>query len=96
MVVSLNEKIADDGIKAVDIVAVDITLYDKDGNEIQPKGELSVTFGNISASENAETAAVFHVDTDSNAAEKVAEVSTEASAAGIRWRRMRERMLLRM
>ncbi len=79
---AVNEKLAEEGMKAVDIVAVDITLYDKDGNEIQPKGELSVTFGNISASENAETAAVFHVDTDSNAAEKVAEVSTEASAAG--------------
>lgn len=79
---AVSEKLAQEGRTLLDVVAIDITLYDKDGKEIQPKGKLEVTFGNVSASEGAEQAAVFHVDQNNSSAEKITEVSADADQAG--------------
>ena len=75
-----EEQSAAEGKEIVDLVAIDVTLYDKDGNEIQPQGGVSVTFSNIKSSEASESISVYHMDGQD--AEKVAEVSAETDTVG--------------
>ena len=42
----LSEKAAEEGLELVDYLSYDITLYDADGNEIQPNGEVEVMIYN--------------------------------------------------
>ena len=43
-------------------IAVDITLRDADGNEIQPNGEVTVSFAGLEAADEEAEVAVFHVE----------------------------------
>ncbi|MBM6809094.1 InlB B-repeat-containing protein, partial [Faecalicoccus pleomorphus] len=56
--------------------AYDITILDKDGNEIQPEKDVQVSITGVSVS--GEEKAVFHID-DSNKVEKVSDTSVGAT-----------------
>ena len=59
--------------KLVDLVAYDITLYDRYGNEVQPDASVQVTLLGADV-ENGEETAVYHID-ESGETEKIAEVT---------------------
>ena len=80
VVAAVEDQVAAEGKEIVDVVAVDITFYDKDGKEIQPAADVAVSFGNVPVSEAAEEAAVYHIDDAANA-EVVAEVAPEDTEA---------------
>ena len=80
VIAAVEDQVAAEGKEIVDVVAVDITFYDKDGNEIQPAVNVEVSFGNVPVSEEAEEAAIYHIDEASNA-EVVAEVAPEDAEA---------------
>ena len=65
---SVTEVVGED---AGNIVAVDITFYDADGNEIEPLQEVHVAFGNILL---GSACSIVHIDSDGQA-EKLAGVS---------------------
>ena len=44
-----------------DYKAIDITLYDEDGNEVKPEGEVSVTVEGVSTDEDYDEVAIFHL-----------------------------------
>ncbi|HIQ95509.1 MAG TPA: InlB B-repeat-containing protein, partial [Candidatus Limivivens merdigallinarum] len=73
VIAAVEDQIAADGKEIVDVVAVDITFYDKEGKEIQPEADVEVTFGNAALSAEAEEAVIYHIDETANA-----EVITEA------------------
>lgn len=50
--------------------AIDVTLTDKDGNEIQPNEKVVVTFGNTGV--QGEQINVYHMDNEASAPEKIA------------------------
>lgn len=82
---TLNSECSDDTKTREVIAAVDITVYDADGNEIQPdtsKGGVSVSFAPVSDSVscNEDTSyEVYHVSDDLSEAEIVSSVSTESA-----------------
>lgn len=80
VIAAVEDQVAAEGKEIVDVVAVDITFYDKDGNEIQPAVNVEVSFENVPVSEEAEEAAIYHIDEASNA-EVVAEVAPEDAEA---------------
>ena len=59
--------------EVVNTTAIDVTLQDQDGNEVQPvEGrDVIVTFSGISASDEATSMAVYHVDDAVSLADKV-------------------------
>ena len=68
------DAVVEDGKEIKDIIAIDVTLYDKDGIEtVQPAPgkEVSVRFSNISVSGEAESMAVYYVNDDRTLAEDV-------------------------
>ena len=60
MMEAADEKLNSEEKKAVDIFAADITLYDADGNEIQPDGSVKVSFEGTDLDEDEST--VFHME----------------------------------
>ena len=79
----LSEKAADEGRALKDFIAYDITLYDAEGNEIQPDGEVSVTIDSPDFNDTAEGEflQMYHAeDSDSIAdMEKIAEGENTAT-----------------
>ncbi|WP_101721176.1 MBG domain-containing protein [Eggerthella timonensis] len=71
-----EQKATEEGRELVNYVAFDVTLYDAEGNEIQPNGPVSIAVG--SSSLNANDTALYHADENIADVEKVAE-GTEAS-----------------
>ena len=49
-----------------DYKAIDITLYDEDGNEVKPEGEVSVTVEGVSTDEYYDEVAIFHLQEQQN------------------------------
>ncbi len=74
------DTVADDFVEVTDVLAVDITFYDADGNEIEPLLPISVVMS-IAEIEAEEEATVLHVD-DEGATEIVEQV--EATSTGNR------------
>lgn len=62
-----------------EIKAFDITIFDKDGNEIQPDGSVQVTFSGTGVKGDATE--VYHVDDAKKKAEKVSDASTDKDVA---------------
>lgn len=77
------EETLEEGEEITDIKAVDITLYDKDGNEIQPENGVSVTFAGVSASAEADSTAVYHVDDAGASADEMKEVGSVCSSIAV-------------
>lgn len=50
-----------DGQEIVDYKAIDITLYDEEGNEVEPEGDVSVAINGISTDEEYDEVAIFHL-----------------------------------
>ena len=73
------DRMLGDDTQIVDIVAYDITIYDKDGHEIQPGASVSVTITGAQV-DSGEGTQVYHVE-DSGAIEKVAETDDAAQIA---------------
>ena len=73
------ENVLDATQELVDFVVYDITIYDGDGNEIQPDGRVSVsiTGANIQSGDNA---SVFHLE-DNGQAQKVTDISDPQNAS---------------
>lgn len=63
----------------VDLIAYDITIYDKDGNEIVPDETIQVSIVGASL-ENGDAASVYHIE-DSGVAKKVTDVEDSAQAS---------------
>lgn len=63
----------DEDKEIVDTTAIDVTLQDQDGNEVQPAEgrNVVVEFSGISTSGEADSMAVYHVDDAGESAEKV-------------------------
>lgn len=59
-----------DGKEVSSLKAIDVTLTDKDGNEIQPNEKVVVTFGNTGV--QGEQINVYHMDSEASAPEKIA------------------------
>ncbi len=71
MVTSAIEQSANaDGKEVSSLKAIDVTLTDKDGNEIQPNEKVVVTFGNTGV--QGEQINVYHMDNEASAPEKIA------------------------
>ena len=73
------EEALKDSAELVDLVAYDITIYDKDGNEIVPDETVEVSITGASL-ENGEAASVYHIE-DSGAAKKVTDLEDSAQAS---------------
>lgn len=67
----------DEKKEIAEIKAFDITILDKDGNEIQPDGTVTVSFSNVDV--QGEELEVYHLDDSNKAAEQVGQ--TESSDA---------------
>ena len=76
---SAVENALEDDAKLVDLIAYDITIYDKDGKEIVPDETVEVSIVGASL-ENGETASVYQIE-DSGAAKKVTDVEDSAQAS---------------
>lgn len=59
-----------DGKEVSSLKAIDVTLTDKDDNEIQPNEKVVVTFGNTGV--QGEQINVYHMDSEASAPEKIA------------------------
>lgn len=59
-----NEKLNSQNLAAVDIFAADVKLFDADGNEIQPKGSVKVTFEGTEL--DSSESVVYHMDDESS------------------------------
>lgn len=59
-----------EGKEVSSLRAIDVTLTDKDGNEIQPNEKVVVTFGNTGV--QGEQINVYHMDSEASAPEKIA------------------------
>lgn len=59
-----DEQLMKKDLAAVDIFAADITLYDADGNEIQPDGSVKVTFEGTGI--DSASSVVYHMSEDGN------------------------------
>lgn len=59
-----------EGKEVSSLRAIDVTLIDKDGNEIQPNEKVVVTFGNTGV--QGEQINVYHMDSEASAPEKIA------------------------
>ena len=59
-----------EGKEVSSLMAIDVTLTDKDGNEIQPNEKVVVTFGNTGV--QGEQINVYHMDNEASAPEKIA------------------------
>ena len=59
-----------DGKTIVDYKAIDITLYNEDGEEVQPKGEVSVAINGVSTDEDYDEVAIFHLQEPENVQEQ--------------------------
>ncbi|WP_372999536.1 InlB B-repeat-containing protein, partial [Lutispora sp.] len=53
-----------EGVELEEYLAFDITLQDKEGNEIQPNGEVTVSFSGIEFSNETDEVMVYHVEPD--------------------------------
>ena len=73
---SAVEKALDDNTELVDLIAYDITIYDKDGEEIIPDNDVEVTIIGASLDEGQGTA-VYHIE-ESGEAEKVTDIQDPA------------------
>ena len=50
-----------EGQEIVDYKAIDITLYDEEGNEVEPEGDVSVAINGIGTDEDYDEVAIFHL-----------------------------------
>lgn len=73
---NVADTVADDFVEVMDVLAVDITFYDADGNEIEPLLPVNVVMS-VAGIDDGEMATVVHVD-DGGAAEIVDQVETTA------------------
>ena len=71
-----------EGREVAEIVVYDVVIHAADGTEIQPNGEVMVTVSNVplSATEEGQALEVFHIDDETGAAEKKADVSADGLA----------------
>ena len=73
---SAIEGAVEDADAIEEIKAFDITIYDKDGNAIQPDGSVQVSFSGTGIKGDA--AEVYHVDDSKKKAEKVCDATTNS------------------
>lgn len=73
---SAVEKALDENTELVDLIAYDITIYDKDGNEIIPDDDVEVMILGASL-EGGQDVSVYHIE-DNGEAEKVTDVQDPA------------------
>ena len=73
---SAIEDAVEDADAIEEIKAFDITIYDKDGNAIQPDGSVQVSFSGTGIKGDA--AEVYHVDDSKKKAEKVCDATTNS------------------
>ncbi len=74
---SAIEGAVEDADAIEEIKAFDITIYDKDGNAIQPDGSVQVSFSGTGIKGDA--AEVYHVDDSQKKAEKVCDATTNSN-----------------
>ena len=60
---NIADTVADDFVEVMDVLAVDITFYDADGNEIEPLLPINVVMS-VAGIDDGEMATVVHVDDD--------------------------------
>ena len=73
---SAVEKVLDEHTELVDLIAYDITIYDKDGNEIIPDNDVEVTILGANLAEGQDVS-VYHIE-ENGVAEKVTDVQNPA------------------
>lgn len=66
---AVAERVESQGKVLEDAIAIDVTLLDKDGNEIQPNGALNVCF--FDANVEGEEVGVYHVSDDASQVETI-------------------------
>lgn len=73
------ENAVEDADAIEEIKAFDITILDKDGNEVQPDGSVQVSFSGAEVKGDAKE--IYHVDDAKKNAEKVSDATTENNVA---------------
>ena len=73
------EEQLEEGREIVSMAVYDITIYDREGNEIQPESSVRVTISSAQA-QSGDDAQVFHI-TDDGTAEKVADLEDPSRAS---------------
>jgi hypothetical protein len=77
----VTDQVEESGKQATDLFAVDISFADADGNEIEPKKEISVQF--VSDQLQGSTAEVYHVSDDGDVTHAATKEDADASAVEI-------------
>ena len=77
----VTDQVEESGKQATDLFAVDISFADAEGNEIEPKKEISVQF--VSDQLQGSTAEVYHVSDDGDVTHAATKEDADASAVEI-------------
>ena len=72
-----------EGLEVLAIRMFDITFEDENGQEIQPVGEVAITYENIEVPEGAEEALVYHVEDDGSGQKQLADAETAGGLENI-------------